>query len=63
MEFTTGAFTSSLEAVIKAGITLDSDLVQTVVAPVSTITLTGWFQSFRQERGKKVRDASRASAS
>lgn len=63
MEFTIGAFTSSLEAVIKAGITLDSDLVQTVVAPMSTITLTGWFQSFRQESGKEVRDASRASAS
>lgn len=63
MEFTIGAFTSSLEAVIKAGITLDSDLVQTVVAPMSTITLTGWFQSFRQEGGKEVRDASRASAS
>lgn len=63
MEFTIGAFTSTLEAVIKAGITLDSDPVQTVVAPMSTITLTGWFQSFRQESGKEVRDASRASAS
>jgi len=54
---------SLLEAFIRVGIRVDSDLAQTVVAPMSTITLTGWFQSFRQERGKKVRDASRASAS